>query len=287
ISGAGVSGAELGSQAIHFTPGVVSPGDYAFAIGTAGSVTLVLQTILPALMQATAPSTVLLEGGTHNPLAPSFEFLDRAFLPLLARIGPKVKLKLDRYGFYPQGWGKIRVVIEPSPMLIRLDLPERGEVRAIRAAIILAHLPDHVAERELRVLRRELHIEGSNLRSKHVQGCTANVAQVEVESDQVTEVFTSFGELGLPAEEVGRRLASEVKKYLVAKVPVGEHLADQLLLPMSLAGGGSFVTPTPTLHTWTNIEVIKHFLPVEISVTPLDGRRARIEIRPVPAKNAC
>src|SRR5919109_679677 len=109
IGCAEVEGATLGSQELVFAPKQITPGEYAFAVGTAGSATLVLQTVLPALMSASTPSSLILEGGTHNPLAPPFEFLLKVFLPLVHRMGPAVKVKLDRHGFYPGGAGKMRV----------------------------------------------------------------------------------------------------------------------------------------------------------------------------------
>ena len=101
-----VSGETLGSQTLDFRPGPVTPGNYRFAVGTAGSATLVLQTVLPALLTASDPSTLTLEGGTHNPLAPSFDFLDRCFMPLIHRMGPSVELELKRPGFFPAGGGR-------------------------------------------------------------------------------------------------------------------------------------------------------------------------------------
>src|SRR5882762_6595662 len=96
-----VVGASLGSQTIEFRPGPVTPGNYRFAVGTAGSATLVLQTVLPSLLTASGPSTLTLEGGTHNPLAPPFDFLDRSFLPAIRQMGASVELELRNPGFYP------------------------------------------------------------------------------------------------------------------------------------------------------------------------------------------
>src|SRR5262245_60443308 len=117
IGGAAVEGATLGSRELSFRPGSVRPGAYRFAVGTAGSAALVLQTVLPALLTATGPSTVVVEGGTHNPHAPPFDFLALAFLPLLARMGARAQATLDRPGFYPAGGGQLTVEITPAPAL--------------------------------------------------------------------------------------------------------------------------------------------------------------------------
>lgn len=279
IGQAEVSGDSAGSGEITFRPGTVAPGDYALDVGTAGSAMLVLQTVLPPLMTASSPSTLLIEGGTHNPLAPPFEFIAKTFLPLVERMGSRVQAKLDRHGFYPAGGGKIRVTIQPGAVLTRLDLPERVEWRRRRAVALVANLPRHIAERELKVLKRGLRLDPRDLRVDEGQARSpGNVAFVELESDELTEVFASFGKLGLHAETVAARLVDSVGQFLEAGVPVGEHLADQLLLPMTLAGGGSFFTAPLSLHARTNIEVLKLFLPVEVHVAPVSDRSVRVEV---------
>src|SRR6266481_5961180 len=146
-----VNGASLGSQTVVFVPGQVTPGNYRFAVGTAGSATLVLQTILPALLTASGPSTLTLEGGTHNPLAPPFDFLGRCFMPLIRRMGPSVELELKRPGFFPAGGGRFHARIEPVKQLSRLVLLDRGAICGRRARVWLSKLSPEVAERELAV----------------------------------------------------------------------------------------------------------------------------------------
>jgi RNA 3'-terminal phosphate cyclase (ATP) len=278
IGQAEVSGAVRGSQVLHFSPKQVTPGDYHFNVGTAGSTTLVLQTVLPALLKATGSSALLLEGGTHNPMAPPFEFLDKAFLPLIRAMGPRVNAKLDRHGFYPTGGGKIRVLIDPVPDLRRLDLTTRGEVR-IRATAIVANLPRLIAERELKVLKRELDLDSADLDLDEIRTpAPGNIALVEVQSENVTEVFASFGAKEIRSETVAMRLVDEVKSYLAADLPVGQHLADQLLLPMAIGAGGSFVTMPLTMHSLTNMEVLKMFLPVRITTETLSAKAVKIEV---------
>src|SRR5437867_958993 len=114
IGAVDVEGATLGSQELTFRPGTVKPGEYRFAVGTAGSTGLVLQTVLPPLLTAPGPSTLTLEGGTHNPTAPPFDFLARAFLPLISRMGPSATARLERPGFYPAGGGQMHRVDHPG-----------------------------------------------------------------------------------------------------------------------------------------------------------------------------
>jgi RNA 3'-terminal phosphate cyclase (ATP) len=274
ISNARVEGAAVGSKEIVFRPGKVTPGDHHFAIGTAGSTTLILQTVLPALLLASEPSRLILEGGTHNPMAPPFEFLDRAFLPLLRRMGADVEVTLERAGFYPAGGGRLAVTVAPPGELQGFDLLERGDVRNRRGTVLLANLPGHIADREVQTLGRLTSWNPDSFEVRNVDSAgPGNAVLLEVESDSVTEVFSSIGEVGVSAEAVADRAVKEMRAYLVAGAPVGEHLADQLLLPLALAGSGSFRTLPLSLHAKTQVELIPEFLDVRIEVVEEEGGR--------------
>ncbi len=281
ICGATVDGAHVGSGKLTFLPRKLKPGDYHFDIGTAGSTTLVMQTVLPPLMLADAPSRLLLEGGTHNVHAPPFDYLERAFVPLVNRMGPRIQLQLERHGFFPAGGGRVRVQIEPSSKLSPLVLVERGTTLRREARALVAGLPTTIAERELAVIKSRLGWNDDELVAHDLgQGYgPGNVVLLEIESAHITEIFTGFGQRGVPAEAVATGAADEAREYEAADVPVGPHLADQLILPLALAGGGSLVTMPPTLHTITNIEVVRMFLPVTVCTSKLSGSAVRIDIR--------
>ena len=271
VGGARLEGAELGSQRLCFRPGRVRAGHYRFAIGTAGSTTLVLQAVLPALLCADGASTVELAGGTHNPLAPPFDFLQLAFAPLLHRMGAGLELALDRHGFYPAGGGLWRATVAPAAWQ-PLSLLERTAPRSPRARILIAQLPGHVAEREARELRQRLGLKADAIALVEVTANgPGNVVHVCLPSAASTEVVTAFGERGVTAETVARRAAEEAQALLAADVPVGEHLADQLLIPLALAGG-TFRTVAPSLHTRTNAAVIEQFLPVRFAMAEDEAR---------------
>jgi RNA 3'-terminal phosphate cyclase (ATP) len=281
ISGARAEGAAIGSREIEFAPQRVEPGEYRFAIGTAGSTALVLQTVLPALLTADGPSEIYLEGGTHNPRAPTFECLTRAFLPLIERMGPRVSVELERRGFEPAGGGRLRVQVEPVPRLEPLRIESRGRLLGLEAEVLVSRLPLHIAEREKSVLVQALEMRPERVRLVEVADSPGpgNVVTVLALSEALTEVFAAFGRPGVPAERVGIRAAESVKSYLAAGVPVGIHLADQLLLPLALAGEGSFVTQPPSGHTLTNIGLIGRFLPHNIRCAATgDPKKWRIEI---------
>jgi RNA 3'-terminal phosphate cyclase (ATP) len=267
VSDARLTGAELGSRDLRFEPSPVRGGDYRFAVGTAGSATLVFQTVFPALLRATTPSRLVLEGGTHNPFAPTFEFLAKTFLPMLRRMGATVSTRLEAYGFYPAGGGRFVVEIEPSGRLQPLTLLERGAVR-VSARALIASLPETIAKRELSIVRERLGLDRVACHPLAVDGSRGpgNVVTITIESEHVTEIVTGFGVKGVAAEKVAADACDEAAAYLSLEVPVGVHLADQLLLPMALGRGGTFRTLKPTPHTATNAGVIRRFLPASIEI---------------------
>jgi RNA 3'-terminal phosphate cyclase (ATP) len=280
VGQARVAGADVGSRDLTFEPKTIRAGDYRFSVGTAGSATLVLQTVFPALALAQGPSTVTVEGGTHNPMAPPFDFLARAFLPLVERMGPRCQAVLERPGFYPAGGGRFRVSVEPAAAFGRLELLERGEIRSRRATAVIALLARSIAERELKQVRDRLGWEASALHIEHVADAVGpgNVVTVEIESEHVTELITGFGERGVSAERVGADVADEARGYLAAGVPVGPHLADQLLLPMALGQGGAFRTVKPSGHTRTHVDLLRTFLGSEIKVRAAGEHAWEIEV---------
>lgn len=269
-----------GSSELTFAPSAIVPGDYQFSIGTAGSATLVLQTLLPALLSASGPSSVTVEGGTHNPLAPPFEHFALALLPLVRRMGKKATAKLVRAGFVPAGGGLIHVEVDPAGEWRQLRLPACADPPRLSATVVLAKLPQHIAERELNIVAERLGILPEE---QHVENVSSygpgNAIYVTATRAGVTDVFTAFGQRGVPAEVVARHAADQVEHYWNSQATVGPQLADQLLLPMALAGGGSMATTEPTLHATTNIEVLRMFVDLDVRIEPIDRRTYEIVVR--------
>jgi RNA 3'-terminal phosphate cyclase (ATP) len=281
IGEANVDGAAVGAGEIVFRPRRVRAGTYHFDVGTAGSTGLVLQTVLLPLVMTRAPSSVTLEGGTHNTHAPPFDFLAEAFLPLMQRMGAPVQAELERAGFYPAGGGRVHLEIGEARGLSPLSLLERGATRRRRARAMVSRLPRHIAERELAVIRSQLGWQADELETVVVSDATGpgNILLLSIESEHVTEVFTGFGELGVRAETVAERAADDARRYESARVPVGPYLADQLLLPLALAGGGAFRTMPLSLHATTNFEVIRRFLDVSIDVAHVSDIVVDVTVR--------
>ena len=278
VSRARIKGAEIGSQELIFEPEKFFPGQYRIDIGTAGSTILVAQTLLPALMLSNTPSSITLVGGTHNMLAPPFDFFEQTFCPLINRMGPKVTARLERPGFYPRGGGIMHVDIQPVAELQPLEITERGKLRSLRTVILLAHLPEHIALRERNVISKMPEIDKQQITIRHADDAMGpgNAVMIAADSECLTEVFTAYGVRGVPAEKVAETAVLEVQRYLESGVPVGEHLADQLLIPLALTGGGAFITAKPSLHTTTNMDVIRRFTGIGLKAVEIEPGKWRI-----------
>jgi RNA 3'-terminal phosphate cyclase (ATP) len=285
ISQAHVDGAALDSLRLVFRPETIKAGNYLFDVGSAGSATLVVQTVLPALLLADGESNLTLRGGTHNPWAPPFDFLAKSYLPLVNRLGPTVEARLIRPGFYPLGGGEFTVHIRPARQLGRLELTERGAIRAHRVRVLLANLPRHIAERECRTVARQTGWSENCFAIKEAGDAhgPGNAVMIELEAENVTEVCTSFGRIGVKAENVALEALHEAEAYLASGVPVGRHLADQLMLPLGVGahfgtGGGVFRTLSLSAHATTHLEVLRLFLGLDARIEPTgpDGYLVRI-----------
>lgn len=272
ISAADVRGAELGSTALDFVPHTLVGGAHHFAIGTAGSAMLVLQTLLPALLRADAPSRITIEGGTHNMLAPSACFLARCFLPQLVRMGAQVTLDVEKVGLFPAGGGRVVAKITPGA-LKPIDIVERGARLGIGAEALIAAVPEHVALREITRVADRFKLRREQIRHRDLGNRTGpgNVLSVHAEFEHVCELATAHGKRGVPAEAVADEACDALQAYLDSSAAVGEHLADQLLLPLWLAGGGSFVTGAVSGHLATNAALINRFGGPQVSIAALDA----------------
>lgn len=273
VDGAG-DAVGVGASELHFTPGAVQAGNYEFAVGSAGSCMLVLQTVLWPLLMADAASSLVLRGGTHNPMAPSFSYLE-CMAPYFAGQGaPMFTMDLQRHGFYPAGGGEVRVQVTPSvdgmPLLRFL---ERGPLLGAWAECLHAGVPRGVADRELAVLQAGLGWQAEQLRNRGLRANEGpgNALQAVLQFAHVAEVVTAFGAKGVSAEEVGRQVLKGVKAYLAHTAPVGEHLADQLMIPLALAQlqgkSGSYLACVWSEHARTNASVIEQFLPVQFNTS--------------------
>lgn len=280
VGKAKVMGAELRSTDLTFVPRSIQSGDYHFAVGTAGSATLVLQTVLPALLTADGPSKLLLEGGTHNGAAPPFEFLDQVFLPLINRMGPKVTTALERPGFEPAGGGRFTVEIQPSEKLEILELIERGEISKRELRAVVAHIDDSIGMKQMRMALARLRWVAADAQVVRADDSVGpgNILMLTARCSNITAMTAAFGRLGVSSKKVVNDATQEMDHFLKSGAAVERRLADQILLPMALAGGGHFTTQPLSNHTLTQIETIKQFLDVTIAVNELDRHLFEIKI---------
>lgn len=270
ICDATVDGDAKSSQTLVFEPGKVKSGSYDFDIGTAGSTTLVLQTVLPPLMLCSEKSQLSFSGGTHNPHAPPFDYINETFVPTLAQFGPTVKLELGRLGFYPPGGGSFSAVVTPIEKLhSNIELLRRGKTLRRSARSLLVRLSQRIGQKELDYVRNNMpDWGGGELRLDVSDNAVSagNALTIQFECEYITETFTAVGTRGLPAEKVAENAVSYAKKYTESTACVGQFLADQILIPFALSGSGSYTADEITPHTQTNIDTVKKFLDVNITV---------------------
>lgn len=279
ICGAQMEGAELKSSEIAFYPGEIKGGDYHLSIGSAGSTTLVAQTILPILAHADEPSTVTITGGTHNMWAPTFDFFNQAFLPLFRSTGGRASVELVKYGFHPAGGGEIMLTVKPSDATNPMELITRGEKVNESIVAIISNLKRNIAEREIKTLLSTLNLAPEKGEIIDADGAgPGNAVSLFLEFENLTEVFTNLGQHGVRSEAVAKDVAAQGKDYLQSGAAVGPHLADQLLLPMALGKGGVFTATDITQHTRTNIDIIRRFLDVDISLSQQGRKCWTIEV---------
>jgi RNA 3'-terminal phosphate cyclase (ATP) len=270
VGAAHVVGAELGSQELTFEPNGVTAGVYEFDIGSAGSTMMVLQAVLPALARLNAASRLKIIGGTHNPMAPPYEFIVEVLAPQLARIGWRCEFSLQRYGFVPAGGGVIEVAIAPAASPASLELLHRGEFLGCDARALITHLSRDIAERELLALQAALpwkHMAGGITHTRDSNG-PGNMVSAHLRYQNVTEVISALGERRRRGEDIAKQVASEAMEFHEhhQQAPVGENLCDQLLVPLAITAGGRFRATTWSPHAESQREVIAKFLGVDVQV---------------------
>lgn len=287
ISGAEVKGGEIGSSELIFKPTGVRGGEFFFDVGTAGSTSLVLQTIIPSLIFSKEKTTIILKGGTHVPFSPSFDYIAEVFAPILERLGVKIEMKIESYGFYPKGGGRIRIEIFPAEKLKPLRVTERGKVLRIRGYSGAGNLPLSIAERQKNAMIEKMHSEIKDLK------CPPEIELKDVftpgqgtfiylhsESENAVAGFTALGERGKRAEAVGEEAATEFIKYYSTNAAFDRHLPDQIVLYLTMPAEESiFTTSCITQHLLTNLWVIGLFHKFHYSTDGAIGKPGIVKIR--------
>jgi RNA 3'-phosphate cyclase len=297
LTDAKVKGLQIGSKEIEFAPGPPKAGKFNVNVGTAGSTSLVLQALMPAMAFTSDRVFVEIVGGTNNPLAPAIDYLQHILLPTIEKMGYRGSIELLRRGFYPRGQGIVRAFADPVKTLNPIILKEFGHVRKIRGLSYSSRLPSHIVERMAQGAKRTLQnsgyenfeIELECLQPEHGR-CAVNpgcgiILFAELSSGAVIG-SDSLGKPGKPAEKVGQEAATELLKQLSAKAPVDKHLGDQLIIWISLARGTSIIHVSElTLHTITCIEVSKKIVGATFDVQGKLGEPAVITCKGIGLEN--
>lgn len=263
--GARVGGAFDGSPDLRFEPGPVAAGAFHFEIETAGATTLVLQTVIAPLAAAAAASHVEVTGGTHVPASPSFHYLANHWAAVVDRLGLRAQLALVRAGFYPPGGGEVRAEVVPWERGASLSLEDRGALVGVRGTSGASKLRGDVARRQRDAAHARLweqrRIEASWQVEDVPAGSPGSYLLLEAVFEKGRAAFGFLGQRGLRAEVLGDRAARTLLKFLEAEEgAVDPHLADQLAVPLALAGGGGRVSTTEvTRHMQTVAGVLSLF----------------------------
>jgi RNA 3'-phosphate cyclase len=277
---ASTSGLELGSEIIEFSPGKIRGGEFRFEIGTAGSITLVLQaSILPAL-HADKNVKITITGGTDVKWSPPIDYFNNVFLTLLKKMNVNIESEIIDRGYYPKGGGKIKINIQPQPDLKRLDLSGRGDIEQISGIINLTGLPSHISDRiEKSALDNLKNFQNVNLTQDRRTSGLSQGTGITLWTETAKSVLgaSALGERGLPAEKVGQSAADGLVQEIKGEGSVDIYAADQIVPYLGLAGG-EFSVREITSHTKTNIWLTEQFIDDRFGIEQINDKLWKIKI---------
>lgn len=272
ISNAEVEGLEIGSRELYFRPKTVKGGIFRFDVGTAGSVSLVLQAIMPALAFSSTRTEISITGGTDVKWSPTIDYLRLVALPMLSKMGYKAQLTVKRRGHYPKGGGEVVMIVEPTEKLSSVQLLCRGEILKVGGVSHCVNLPEHVADRQASSAEKYLRKAGLSrveVARERLSGLGpgSGVTLYAVSSDGCILGADALGERGKPSEKVGEEAAAKLVEEIQSQMCLDRHMGDMIIPYMAVAEGGSHVTTSKiTLHTLTNIRVSELITGVKFKV---------------------
>ncbi|MGK7917953.1 MAG: RNA 3'-terminal phosphate cyclase [Prochloraceae cyanobacterium] len=277
-----VEGDRLGSMTLEFIP-TCSPqaGKYVFDVtearegGSAGAVTLILQTILLPLALADGSSVVTLRGGTHVAWSPPVTYVEQVYLPMLSQMGVRSRIQLRAWGWYPQGGGEVELQVTGIETLQGIQLLDRGRLRQVKGLAVVTELPSHIPQRmasraenllqELKERDSACKIKIQPLRERGIAPGAGIFLTAEYEGSLAG--FDALGRQGLPAERVAQMATEEFLDFHLSQAPVDKFLADQLLLPAALASEASqYQVAEISSHLRTNAWAIAQFALARIAI---------------------
>jgi RNA 3'-phosphate cyclase len=294
LTEADVEGLRLGSTEVTFSPHNLIGGSFSFDIGTAGSISLLLQCVAPVAAFSRSRVKLRVRGGTAVRWSPTVGFLENVIWRAYSRMGFDGQLNVLREGFYPKGGGIVDARIDPLRELKPLIAEERGIIEKVIGASYCGRLPRHVAERQEKSARRLLEESGFEARIsvKELKGGEApfspgSVIDLWAESEPPAFLgSSSLGERGKPAERVGAEAAKGIIEEINSGAVVDSHTADNLILWCSLADGvSSFRTRSLTNHTLTAIELARLMTEAEFETAVEEGGSCLIRCRGIGLSN--
>jgi len=265
ICDAAVDGLQVGARTVRFEPGgPAKPGQYEWAVGTAGSAPLVIQTVLLPLALADGPSTIRVAGGTHVPGSPSGHYLRDVVMPVLLSMGADLEIYMEAYGWMPEGGGSMSVHLAGRARLAGLDMCDRGPIERVFGLAVGCNLPSHIpqriANRALNLLETmDAPLDIRPIRTRSISTGAGIFLAVEYTNGRFG--VGVLGRKGMPSETVAEQAVTELLELHDSGAATDEHLADQLVVPLALAQGPSaYTTRTITPHLMTNVAVVQAFL---------------------------
>ncbi len=283
ISSADVSGTETGSTELMFIPCEIKPGSYYFDIKTAGSSSLVLQTLLPPLVFADSLSRITIKGGTHVPFSPSYHYISGVFSAMMDRLGVKVESTINRYGFYPKGGGEVSFKVIPVKEIKGLNIILKGKLLSASGYSGVSNLPASIAERQKSSIIRTISPLTADIQAVDVPSPgKGTFVFLKAEYEGAPAGFSALGKRGKPAEEVGKDAAEQFLDFHNTSACLDPYLSDQVVIYLSLAHEkSSFTTSRITRHLITNLWVIEKFLNIQYRIDGDLNSEGRVDIYPV------
>jgi len=288
ISSAEVQGDRLQSLALRFSPQETKGGNFAFDVAetkrSAGSTSLILQTLFLPLSHCQNSSEIKVLGGTHVPWSPPFNYLREIFVPMVKKIGCEINLEIKKWGWYPKGGGEVLSTIQPTSKFSPLNLTGRGNLLGLSGVSVVSNLPDSIAERQRDQAIKILKGKGFSPEIKLLQAPSVGQGTfffLRAEFESSVAGFGALGERGKRAEKVAEEACADFLQFMQSGAAVDPHLADQLIPYLALANDTStFTVSKISKHLLTNIWVVKQFLQTRISVEGEEGVEGKVEITP-------
>ena len=273
ITGAKVEGAEMESTELSFSPQKIRPGSYTFDIGTAGSITLLAQSLLPAMLFAGGRSVLTLKGGTHVSWSPNIDEYSNVFLPIIRGFGAEASLAVKSLGWFPKGGGEAVFTVNPSKLFGR-EMLEKGDRTSIAGVCSLSGLDPGILDREEEGITEVFpNTQITRIVSRSPSPGTSVTLWANFQNTVIGS--SKLGEIGLRAEKLGKLVAEDLKNTISTPATVDRWQADQLLIFMALARGkSSIIVPEITDHMKTCAWVIPKFTSVPFQI---EGNKVTIE----------